>query len=161
VKKKKRLYLTGSICAVLVLLCGIIAYAGDYDTPVVPIHTVHSWRLVSKTEPTCTSVGKKYKECRVSTCNATLEEEYGEPLGHMYNCTFEHNENGIELKCKYCEDTVVKSTDDLLGYFNAQRINQEPVRSLTDETSYLDLNGDNTINAKDYSILIKAKSNLD
>jgi hypothetical protein len=145
--KRKRLTLFASMCVLFAMIFSIVAFAGDYDTPVVPIHTKHYYYLLSTTQPTCTEAGLKTYKCR--QCTSTYTEDVP-ALGHLYR----YNSNG-QIKCRYCTDVIAQASySQLLGFWSDEFINKAPQRTETDNSGYLDLNGDNIINAKDYGLIV-------
>lgn len=60
--------------------CDLCNHIGNV---VLPANGEHSWYETSRTEPTCTSVGKIYYACSNEGCNMTKSENI-EALGHDY-----------------------------------------------------------------------------
>ena len=150
---KRKSIITIILCALFSSAFCIAAFAGDYDTPVVPIHTKHYYYVLSVTQPTCTEVGVKTYKCR--QCTSTYTEDIA-PLGHMFCYDGSTNETGVELYCRYCNATEVVDAQSLEEFWNTDYINEKPNRIVSDEdkSGYLDLDGNNIINAKDYAMII-------
>ena len=140
------------LCVLLCAAFSVVAFAGDYDTPVIPIHTKHSYYILSTTQPTCEAAGERTYKCR--QCTSTYTEEYLSALGHKFSCNNLQSGEGIELKCRYCDETQTYSASQLEEMWDVSYINSEPQRSATDESAYLDLDGNNIINAKDFAMII-------
>lgn len=153
--KKKRILLFASLCTLVTFLTGIVAFAGG-DTPAIPIckHTTSYYE--TETEPTCTTAGKEIRKCK--KCNKVLERYDIDALGHMYVYSSYDGEDGIELYCSYCKDYYDSTSQELLNYWNILYFNAEPHRTARDNSGYLDLDGNGIINAKDYSIIVKAEN---
>ena len=145
------------IIAVCVLLCtafSIIAFAGE--TPIITIcnHTVKI--EVVETEPTCTTKGVGKTKCR--KCSKVFATYDIEPLGHKFCYSGVQTQEGAKLDCEYCDETVYYLPAQLEDMWDVSFVNKAPVRSLTDTSAYLDLNGDGIINAKDYAIICKLEN---
>ncbi len=148
---KRKSIITIVLCALVCTAFTIAAFAGDYDTPVVPIHTKHSYYVLSQTLPTCTEAGVKTYKCR--KCTSTYNEDVP-PLGHMFSYDGIQSGQGVELSCRYCDSTGVVDADDLKALWNTEFINKAPERTAINDSGYLDLDGNNIINAKDYAMIM-------
>ena len=152
---KRKSVIAVVICALLCTAFSIVALAGDYDTPVIPIHTVHSYYVLESTPATCTESGMKKYKCRKCDSNYT---ETLEPLGHnfKYNAS---TYNGAELICRICNDTETHTAAELEGMWSIDFVNTAPKRTQTNNSGYLDLDGNGIINAKDYAMIISLAGN--
>ena len=148
---KRKSVFAAALCVLLCAVFSIVAFAGDYDTPVVPIHTTHSYYITSITQPKCTEVGVKTFKCR--GCSSTYTEETP-ALGHKFSYNSYQSGEGIELKCRYCNETEIHCASQLEEMWDISYVNSAPARTATDNSAYLDLDGNNIINAKDYAMII-------
>lgn len=64
------------------------------------------------------------------------------------------NDNDVTYICDDCGDTVSIPKSEIIVMWNIEYVNKPPQPTDVDDSSYLDLNNDNIINAKDYAILI-------
>lgn len=64
------------------------------------------------------------------------------------------NEDDVSYICDDCGDTVTIPKSELIVMWDIDYVNKPPQPTDIDDSSYLDLNNDNIINAKDYAILI-------
>ena len=148
-KKKRRIIAAGVFCAVFVMLSGIIAFAGDYDTPTIPICS-HSYSYTIQTPPTCTETGVKLGTC--VKCSKTKTQSIP-AAGHMHILGSTQTAEGVEIACRYCDYTEVKTAQELAGMWGEEYINSAPHRGVSNSYGYLDLDGNDIINAKDYAII--------
>lgn len=153
--KRKRIIISAFVCALLCAGFSIAAFAGDYDTPVVPIHTVHSYYILESTAPTCTEPGSKTYKCRKCTSSYTEDVQ---PLGHMFKFN-SSTDNGAELKCRICNGTEIHTASELEEMWSIDYANTTPSRTFTNNSGYLDLDGNGIINAKDYAMIISLAGN--
>ena len=152
-KKKRRVIIAFALCVLLAFLCSFSAFAdGGYETPTIPIHTKHTYYILSQTDANCTESGLITYKCR--GCTRTYTQEV-EPLGHLY-CLTDYSSEGAHLICSICDSGTTVSADVLESYWRNYYINTEPKRTGTDASGYLDLNGDGIINAKDYGAIMNA-----
>ena len=147
---KKRTVFTIILCVLLSSAFCICAFAGN-DTPIIPIHTKHFYIVSVPTEPTCTDEGVKKFTCRV--CGKSYEESIP-PLGHLFTYSGTRTSEGLVLNCSYCENTEVCTAESLEQKWSVEYFNKAPERSAANDSAYLDLNGDNIINAKDYGMIV-------
>jgi hypothetical protein len=142
------------IIAVFALLCtafSIIAFAGE--TPIIPICSHRNKTEIVETQPTCTTAGVAKKQC--TKCNKVLSTYSVPALGHKFCYSGVQTQEGAKLDCEYCDETEYYLPAQLEDMWDVSFVNKAPVRSLTDTSAYLDLNGDGIINAKDYAIICK------
>lgn len=64
------------------------------------------------------------------------------------------NDNDVTYICDDCGETVNIPKNEIIVMWNIDYVNKAPQPTDVDDSSYLDLNNDNIINAKDYAILI-------
>ena len=151
--KKKRSYLIGAICVLFAMLTSVVAFAGDFDTPTIPICTNHKYVYETITPATCTAGGELKGTC--SKCSKKTTK-YTEAIGHLYELGANQTWEGVELKCRDCDHTERVLASKLLEDWDSMKaINQKPYRTVEDATAYLDLDGNNIINAKDYARIVK------
>jgi hypothetical protein len=81
--------------------------------------------------------------------NITQPEEY-----HKY-IVLSINENDVTYICDDCAETVNIPKSEITVMWNIDYVNKQPQQTDVDDSSYLDLNNDNVINAKDFAILNK------
>lgn len=81
--------------------------------------------------------------------NITVPEE-----SHKYVVS-SINENDVTYICDDCGETVTMLKRDIAVLWNIEYVNNPPQPTDIDDSSYLDLNNDNIINAKDFAILNK------
>lgn len=67
------------------------------------------------------------------------------------------NDNDVAYICDDCGETVSLPKSDITVMWNIDYVNKPPQPTDIDDSSYLDLNNDNIINAKDYAILHRFK----
>ena len=152
---KKKSLIALLICAVLCSAFSFIAFAeGGHDTPIIPIHTKHYYYLYETTKPTCTEEGQYVYKCH--QCTKTYTEAI-EPLGHMFTYGGNHTSEGAELECSFCDTSQFIKASQLEAMWSLSYINAYPERTASSNTGYLDLDGNEIINAKDYSIIIRLK----
>ena len=65
------------------------------------------------------------------------------------------NDNDVTYICDDCGDTVNVPKSEIVVMWNIAYVNKPPQPTDVDDSSYLDLNNDNVINAKDFAILNK------
>lgn len=65
------------------------------------------------------------------------------------------NENDVTYICDDCGETVNLLKSEITVMWNIDYVNKPPQPTDIDDSSYLDLNNDNIINAKDFAILNK------
>lgn len=65
------------------------------------------------------------------------------------------NDNDVTYICDDCGETVNVLKNEVIVMWNIEYVNKPPQPTDVDDSSYLDLNNDNIINAKDYAILNK------
>ena len=65
------------------------------------------------------------------------------------------NENDVTYICEDCGETVNLLKSNITVMWNIKYVNKPPQPTDIDDSSYLDLNNDNIINAKDFAILNK------
>lgn len=151
-KKKTRRIMTLALCVLFVMLSGIIAFAeGGHDTPVIPIHSHKYINYTVTIEPTCTQPGSQTGTCY--KCSRTDTKEVP-ALGHLYMMSGTQTNEGVEIACRYCNETEIKTVSELAGMWGSEYINKEPQRGSENAYEYLDLDGNNIINAKDYAIIV-------
>ena len=150
---KKKSFITIMLCALLCVSFGIVAFAGDYDTPVIPIHTRHTYSSSITTPATCTQDGVRTYTCTYPTCSKSYTEAIP-AKGHLFSFSGNQTEQGIELECPYCDGKEYKSAEELEKLWDEQFINCSPNRTGTDNSGYLDLDSNCIINAKDYATII-------
>lgn len=63
------------------------------------------------------------------------------------------NESDVTYICDDCGDTVNIPKSEIAVMWNIDYVNKPPQPTDIDDSSYLDLNNDNIINAKDFAIL--------
>ncbi len=80
--------------------------------------------------------------------NITPPEE-----GHKY-VVLSINDNDVTYVCDDCGEIVHLQKSEIVVMWNIDYVNKPPQPTDIDDSSYLDLNNDNIINAKDYAILI-------
>lgn len=81
--------------------------------------------------------------------NITVPEE-----SHKYTVS-SINENDVTYICDDCGETVNIPKSEIIIMWNIEYVNKPPQPTDIDNSSYLDLNNDNIINAKDFAILNK------
>lgn len=81
--------------------------------------------------------------------NMTVPEE-----SHKYVVS-SINDNDVTYICDDCDETVSISKSEIVVMWNIEYVNKPPQPTDIDDSSYLDLNNDNIINAKDFAILNK------
>lgn len=64
------------------------------------------------------------------------------------------NDNDVTYVCDDCGETVNLPKSEIVVMWNIEYVNKPPQPTDVDDSSYLDFNNDNIINAKDYAILI-------
>lgn len=64
------------------------------------------------------------------------------------------NDNDVTYICDDCGETVNIPKNEIIVMWNIDYVNKPLQPTDVDDSSYLDLNNDNIINAKDYAILI-------
>ena len=151
--KKKRILFFASLCILLTFLTGVVAFAGN-DTPTIPICKHTTYYYETEIEATCTTAGKEIKKCK--KCNKVLERYDIDALGHMFRFDSCISENEVELYCPHCENYYDVTPQELMSYWDVRFLNEAPNRTGSDNSGYLDLDGNGIINAKDYSIIVKA-----
>jgi hypothetical protein len=78
-------------------------------------------------------------------------------LGHNYNYANELSCDGMKYRCSICYTTTKIDPNDVMTYWSPSLVNSKDIqRTAVDNTSYLDVNGDGIINAKDYAMIRKA-----
>ena len=154
--KNKRSYILAALCVMLSMLISFNAFADGHDTPVIPIHTKHSYSSKITAYATCTEAGEKTYTCRV--CSESYTEEIA-PLGHQFYYNGNQTWEGIELKCSYCDETEVCTAASLEEKWNIDYVNDVPYRTGYNDSGYLDLDGNGLINGKDYAMIIKLEKN--
>ena len=154
--KKKRRFLIGAACVLFVMLTSIVAFAGDYDTPTIPICTNHRYVYEITTPATCTADGQRKGTC--SKCSKVKTETIS-ARGHLFELGTNQTWQGVEVKCRDCDHTERVLASKLLeDWYNLDEINGEPFRTAIEikaYTAYLDLDGNNILNAKDYARIVK------
>ena len=158
--KKKRLVLFSALCVLFAMLTGIVAFAGDYDTPTIPICTNHRYVETVETQATCTQNGRLKKVC--SKCSKTVYEDIP-AIGHQYNLGTYQTYEGVELKCHDCGEASIFDALYLESMWlnsNGSFINKAPRRTVDLSVSaYLDMDANNIVNAKDFGIIMKLVNN--
>ena len=152
---KRKSVLAIALCAVLCIAFSVVAFAGDYDTPTIPICTNHKYVVQEViTAPTCTETGKTKYIC--TKCSKTKTETVA-ALGHLYKYNGRQSVHGVELICSSCSETQRMTAESLEALWNAEYINSPPARTVTNDSAYLDLDGNSIINAKDYAMIINLR----
>jgi hypothetical protein len=158
--KKKRLVLLSALCVLFAMLTGIVAFAGDYDTPTIPICSNHRYVLSEATEPTCTERGSYKYIC--SKCYKT-NYEYPPALGHQYNLGEYQTVDGVQLKCHDCGAEEIFDAEYLESMWmnsSGSFINNAPLRTADYSVSaYFDMDANNIVNGKDFGIIMKLVNN--
>ena len=150
---KKKSVIAIVICALLCTAFSIVAFAGDYDTPTIPICTNHRYIDTVIKAPTCTESGTMKRVCR--SCSKTITEPI-DPIGHQFSYNNNQTADGVELKCKDCDTTETISAEALEKKWDMAYVNAAPARTVDEasDSAYLDLNADGIINAKDYALIV-------
>lgn len=65
------------------------------------------------------------------------------------------NKNDITYICDDCGETVNMLKSEIAVMWNIEYVNKPPQSTDIDNSSYLDLNNDNVINAKDFAMINK------
>ena len=65
------------------------------------------------------------------------------------------NDDTVTYICDDCEEIAELTKSEIIVMWNIKYVNKPPQPTDVDESSYLDLNNDNIINAKDFAILHK------
>lgn len=79
-------------------------------------------------------------------------------IGHIYKYTGRTNSKGAMIyMCSSCALTTTKSPAEVFSAWNIKYVGTAPNRTVTDNTCYLDADGNGIINIKDYAIISKAK----
>ncbi|MDO4363317.1 MAG: hypothetical protein Q4C99_02210, partial [Clostridia bacterium] len=101
-------------------------------------------------------------------CNKTTGNSQGEPLGHEYRMLRVYNESvstdlnsklnvepySIIYSCKHCGSLASQTGAQLFYWWDNSYTNTEPSgRVSNNNSSYLDVNNDEIINAKDYALI--------
>ncbi len=155
--KNKRSYILAAVCIIFSMLLSFSAFAeGEHDTPVIPIHTRHSYSSKITKFASCTEAGEKTYTCRV--CGNTYTEAIN-PLGHLFCYNGNQTWEGVELKCFYCDTTEVCTATALEEKWKTEYVNEVPYRTGSNDSGYLDLDGNRLINAKDYAMILKLETN--
>lgn len=93
--------------------------------------------------------------CSLSIFTYAAEINITEPEeSHKYSVS-SINENDVTYICDDCVDTVNIPKSEISVMWNIEYVNKPPQPTDIDDSSYLDLNNDNIINAKDFAILNK------
>jgi hypothetical protein len=102
--------------------------------------------------PACATQGYTRDTC--SICG-TVRRNPIPALGHMYYYSgLNDSEGKMIYTCSICHaSTESYFAYEIMQLWDEQYVNKKPSRTAVDNTSYLDANGDNIINAKDYAIL--------
>jgi hypothetical protein len=112
----------------------------------------------SVTSATCIIQGTTRDTCTI--CN-TKKINTTPALGHNYNYDGTLSCDGMEYKCSICRMTTKIDANEVMSYWSQNYINSKNIqRTGTDNSSYLDANGDGIINAKDYAIIRYAVRNM-
>ncbi len=112
-----------------------------------------------------TSVATCETTYSIDTCNICNERRsVANPgIGHEFIFTSQTYQ-GVNLICRHCATRTLVSPQTLLDYWEeVSPINMTPNRTATDNSGYLDLDGNRIINSKDYSrilYLIKNEAKL-
>ncbi len=109
-----------------------------------------------------TTSGTSVETCEstytVDTCTICNERRSVENpgVGHEFifvNQTYE----GITLICRHCATRILVNPQTLLDYWNeVSPVNSAPNRTETDNSGYLDMDGNRILNAKDYARIVNA-----
>ncbi len=117
---------------------------GYYTTTVV---TEGSCTVARVTRDTCDLCG----ETRTNTTSAT---------GHDYSFTEINSSGNFVYTCSVCSGTVSRSPSTLLLLWSEQYINKSPDDESLTYGYYFDVNSDDIINIKDYSIIYRAGNSI-
>ena len=94
-----------------------------------------------------------YKVDTCTICNELRRVE-NPGLGHEYifvNQTYE----GVTLLCRHCASRTLIAPQTLLEYWEEIKpVNTKPNRTATDNSGYLDMDGNRILNAKDYGKIV-------
>ncbi|MBQ9531157.1 MAG: hypothetical protein IJR70_03690 [Eubacterium sp.] len=153
---KRKTVFSVALCALLCFAFCFIAFADGHDTPVIPIHTKHTYRSSITAFPTCTQEGERTYTC--SVCGNTYTEVM-QPYGHLLYYNGNQTWEGIELKCSYCDETEVCTAASLEEKWNIDYVNDVPYRTGYNDSGYLDLDCNGLINGKDYAMILKLRNN--
>ena len=93
--------------------------------------------------------------CSLSIFAYAAEINITEPEESHKYAVVSINENDVTYVCDDCGETVNISKNEIVVMWNIAYVNKPPQPTDVDDSSYLDLNNDNIINAKDYAILNK------
>ena len=103
---------------------------------------------------TCTAI-RVYDTCDIDGCSARRERDLP-GIGHMYFYVSQSYE-GVTLMCRHCATSTVIPAATLQEYWDELApVNVEPNRTATDNTGYLDFDGNGIINAKDFARIVRA-----
>lgn len=93
--------------------------------------------------------------CSLSVFAYAAEINITEPEeSHKYTVV-SINDNDVTYICDDCGETVNITKSEIIVMWNIKYVNKPPQPTDVDDSSYLDLNNDNIINAKDFAILNK------
>ncbi len=104
--------------------------------------------------PTCLTDGKIVDSCTL--CPEKRENPIPK-LGHMYVYSGTSTSDRLKYQCSVCHLPTILSAADLSLKWNMKYVNKAPERTAVNDSSYLDLNNDGIINAKDYALLNRLK----
>ncbi|MBQ7203036.1 MAG: leucine-rich repeat domain-containing protein [Eubacterium sp.] len=116
---------------------------------------------VNATVPaTCITGAQEIRNCKI--CGTEGRVQVSEPAGHMfaykgslYGVPYEGEvtADGVSFRCSICGTKDVKSMEDVASYWTFDVVGSKPNRTGTDNTSYLDMNGDGIINGRDLAYI--------
>lgn len=111
-------------------------------------------------EPGCIVSGNTLDTCTI--CNTTRNTAT-EALGHSfaYSGSLNPSDGNMILQCRYCRIPITVPANEVMGSWTMDTFGQPPVRSTNPESSYLDANGDEVINAKDYALIMNTVKEYD
>ena len=92
----------------------------------------------------------------IDTCDICKERRSVEHPGIGHEFIFvSQNYEGVTLLCRHCATRILISPETLLEYWEeVSPINMTPNRTETDNSGYLDMDGNRVLNAKDYARIV-------
>lgn len=106
--------------------------------------------------PTCEVPGYTREQCTIC---GKINRIPIEAIGHRYYYSGLNNSEGLMVyDCATCHvSTYIANPIDVYALWNKKYANTQPSRTTVDNSSLLDMNGDNFINGKDFAMILQAR----
>ena len=114
-------------------------------------------------KPTCTEEGYTKYVCKY--CSDTYQDNFTNEIGHYYHYTGNQKDYIMIYECEDCGKELSINADEVFELWNSKYINtytsKENNRTITDNSSLLNVVDNSIINGKDYALIYRLQKSND